>query len=113
MHTNDEKYLENNKIVLVVYKHGTPGKIKYSENGLLAKRSVDYQVTSIQKCKLFSPNGLLFIMKNTFHYFNEHLSRFPFEKYYELEIRQTSYDDIEVLNILDVTDHKSELKRLH
>ncbi len=112
MHYQDEKYFKNNKLVLVVYKHGTPGKVRYNKNDLLTERSVTYDVTSIQKCKLFSPRFLSKIVNNTYEYFNEHLSRFPFEQWYEIEVRQT-LDGIEVLNILDVTDHKSEFKRLH
>ena len=114
MHYGSEEQKKAQKLRLVVYKHGSLGKVpQYTKDKLLKKISVFYQTISIQECKCFDPFLLRRLMVKGFKYFNTVLSDKSFERYYELDIVGIESDKIEVLSVTDVTDDKDELKRLH
>ena len=127
MHYGDRKQNKSNILTIVVYKHGIMGrdvykhgimgwKPRYKKDGTLSRSSVDYDVTSIQKCQYFPPRILRNLLSDTYSHVNTKMSKLPFEKYYELELVTRIRDMqllVHVLSVKDVTDSKNEFKRLH
>jgi len=101
MHYRDKEHLENNEIVLVVYKHVTPKKGKFN-----------YDVTSLQSCKNFSPNTLRQILKNPNKFFKKHFNKFMYEEFYETTIIETD-DTIKIVSTENVSKSNNEFNRLH
>jgi hypothetical protein len=116
MHYGDEHQAKNQKLRIVVYKHGVAGKVskpEYKPDGLLKRNSVSYQIASIQECHLFDVGILYRMMKDPYKYLNKALSDKPFEEWMELEITSPDYDKIEVLSVTNVSKHPDDSKRLH
>lgn len=114
MHYGDEYQEKNQKLRIVVYKHGIAGKDpEYKKDGLLKKACVHYAISSIQECQLFDVGLLYRMIRDSYPYLNKALSDKPFEKWFELEIISPDYDKVEVISITDVSEHPDDWKRLH
>ena len=103
MHYNDKEAIENCKLVIVVYKHGTSKEDKY-----------DYQITSIKKCEYINPFLLLRLFKKTNKYFKDVLKNEMVEHYYEIEITVLDgYSNFDIKYVEDVSNTDYDIDRLH
>jgi hypothetical protein len=115
MHYGDEEQLKKSKLELVIYKHEIVNQsIKRNKNGLLSKRCVNYEITSIKKCKYFNTRVLKQILEDPYNFFANSLDKYPFEEFILLKVQDTDgWGKIKVLDSKVVTDHANPLMTLH
>ena len=103
MHYEDLEAIENGKLVIVIYKHGTSKKDKY-----------DYQISSIKRCEYVNPFLLFQLFKKTNKYFKDVLKNETVEHYYEIEITiLDGYSKFDIKYIKDVSNTPNDIDRLH
>ena len=115
MHYGDKEQLDNSKLKLVVYNHSIAGStLKKNKDGLLSRRCVDYQVTSIQKCTCFSPSVLMKILKDPHKHLAKYLTDIPLESWILVKIEDLDgWGQLKVKSVEVVSEHPDELLRLH
>jgi len=80
MHYGDFKQLEHNKLVLIVYKHGTSKPNKF-----------EYEISSISECKLFPPYLIAKILNKPNKFFKNRNELVIVEEQFNLiEIQDTN-----------------------
>lgn len=103
MHLGDKKQLKKNKLKIVVYTMTD-----------IDGKKIDFQITSIVSCKAFSPWILTKIMDNPNELKKfENMKKLKRERFYLVEIKQTSYNDFTVVDVVDKTESKNEFYHLH
>lgn len=90
MHYGDKEQIENNLLVVVVYKHSH--SIENMKNEFI------YDLKSIQQCQYFTPSILkkiLYMDKEWSHtYFNKILDSYPVEHYYKITIKELGRNEL-------------------
>ena len=90
MHYGDKKQIAKAILKCVIYKHEICGTdIKRNKNGLTSKRSIDYELASIQDCKYFNPRLLSNILQDPYKYFVKELDKFDNEEWLMITVRNT------------------------
>jgi len=103
MHYGDREHIEENRLKIVVYKHGTP------EDGVF-----DYRVTSINECRYFPTYLLSKILVEPKYYLADLLKDKKEESWYLIEMRSVDgYSRYEIMFIMDVSEDGDEFLRLH
>jgi hypothetical protein len=115
MHYGDKNQLTNSHLEIVVYKHEILGKeISRNKNGLVSKRCVDYEITSIRKCEKISPRVLNRILSDPYKHLTKALDFIPFEEWVLVKITDLDgYGKIKVEPLTIVSKHPDESMRLH
>lgn len=104
MHYTDKAHLKKNILKIVVYVHGTSSTNK-----------VEYDITSIHKCKYISPRLLKILLENS------HKNLKPFledlnlieEEFYLLSFKQIGWDELSLIDHENVSEKKNEFYQLH
>lgn len=103
MHYGDQKQLEKNQLIIVVYKHGT-----------IRKNVFEYRFSSIQKCSYFPIKLLVKLIENPKKYLKDQLKDQKEEEWYEITINSPDgYKHMDVKSIKNVSKTKNEFHRLH
>ncbi len=103
MHYGDKEQLDENKLVVIVYKHGTNKKDKF-----------DYELSSIQKCQYFPKALLKKILNKSNKTFKKVLKEEKEEEWYEIEIKSTDgYKKFDIISIQNVSDSNNTFHTLH
>ena len=132
MHYGDKQQIESAELeivvykheilsnfVIVVYKHEILSNFKHKEmkrnkNGVISKRCVHYQVTSIRKCQQISPQLLNRILSDPYKHLSKDLDFLPFEEWILVKITDLDgWGKIDVKPISIVSKHPDETMRLH
>jgi hypothetical protein len=118
MHYGEDKQLKDSKLEIVVYKHEVLSfkrkAIARNKNGVVSKRCVDYEISSIRCCEKFSPRVLNRILNDPYKHLSKDLDFLPFEEWILVRIIDLDgYGKIEVKPISVVSDHPDETMRLH
>jgi hypothetical protein len=106
MHYDDPRVIKQNRLNIVMYKHGTENPGEY-----------DMDISSIQECRYIFPYSLIKFL-HAYKYLPILIEKFEeleFEKWYLFEIKFLDcYElNIEVLNVTDVSDSNNNFHRLH
>jgi hypothetical protein len=114
MHYGDDKQLKDSILEIVIYKHEVLGtKFKRNKNGIVSKRCVDYQITSVQRCEKFNPRVLNNLLSDPYKYLSNDLDSLPNEEWFLIKIVDIDGWDFEIKPLARVSDHPNEIYRLH
>ena len=122
MHYGDKNQLTNSHLEIVVYKHEILSthrhlqrkEIYRNKNGLVSKRCVYYEITSIRKCEKISPRVLNRILFDPYKHLAKALDFIPFEEWVLVKITDLDgYGKIKVEPLTIVSKHPDESMRLH
>ncbi len=103
MHYGDPDQIKANKLVIIVYKHGTPRRNVY-----------DYVVTSIHECKYFAPYIVKLLVENPNKYLGKYFKNKKKEKWYKTTIKSIdSIKHFEIVSIEEVFSSKNKFNILH
>ena len=103
MHYGDKEQIENNVLVLVVYKHSTS-----------RKNSFEYELSAIHDCKMFPVRLLNKILSEPKKCLGKYFKDKEAECWYKATIKSTDgFFEFEVPSIEDVSESNSEFDRLH
>ena len=114
MHYGDEKQLEENRLTITIYKHGIMGVDETNEPNSMKR--CDVVINSIQECKYISP-FILTSFFNSFQYimWEPLLKDLKEEEWFQVSLRFTGYhaNDVEVINVENISNNKTDFQGLH
>lgn len=104
MHYGDEKQLQDNELVVVVYKHEFIDLDEEQE-----ENEVEYELASIQKCSYFPPRLLKKIITDPTSFFEKQMKDCKIEEWYQVTIKSTDgYKQYEITSIVMITEQMIE-----
>jgi hypothetical protein len=114
MHYGDKQQLKESLLEIVIYKHEVLGStFKRNKDGVVSKRCVDYQITSIQKCEKFNPRVLNNLLSDPYKYLSKDLDNLPTEEWFLIKIVDSNGWKFEIKPMASVSEHPNEIYRLH
>jgi hypothetical protein len=115
MHYGDKEHLAESRLIVVVYKHEIMGvPLKRNKRGLVSKRCVDYEVASIQECKMINTRTIKKLLSDPYSILSKSLDHVPNEEWVLVKIKEIDgWDKLEITPIEIVSEHPNESYRLH
>ena len=115
MHYGDDRQLENSKLIIIVYKHEIMGReLKRNVNGVVSKRCVHYEISSVQEMRYINPRVVTKLLADPYKYLSKMLDKLPNEEWILVEIGdKNGWGKLKVHQTTIVSKSANDFYKLH